>query len=167
MHEQNNRTDPAGEPDGTSVDVADELADASIDEVAGAERDPGDVGVIVGSQRVRIVLAGEIDIDLEHDLRDAIGDAEGTGLPIEIDAHHVTFIDSSGVSFLAELASRANPPVRVLRAPEHEVPAHRDPPRRARGARRRGPRPRLAVMSRELVSRVIGGWLPIAEWGLW
>ncbi len=117
MHEQNNRTDPAGEPDGASVDVADEPIDASIDEVAGVARDPGDVGVIVGSQRVRIVLAGEIDIDLEHDLRDAIGAAEGTGLPIEIDAHHVTFMDSSGVSFLAELASRASTPVRVLRAP--------------------------------------------------
>ncbi|MGO1341011.1 MAG: STAS domain-containing protein, partial [Cellulosimicrobium funkei] len=40
-----------------------------------------------------------------------------SGLPVEIDAHHVTFMDSSGVAFLARLASRGPHRVRVLRAP--------------------------------------------------
>ncbi|SDR77995.1 STAS domain-containing protein [Paraoerskovia marina] len=79
--------------------------------------DPASVHVIVGTNRARIVLSGEIDADLGADLAEATSHAEAAGLPVEIDAHHVTFMDSSGVAFLARLASRNPHPVRVLRAP--------------------------------------------------
>ncbi len=63
------------------------------------------------------MLSGEIDADLGADLQEATAAAEDSGLPVEIDAHHVTFMDSSGVAFLARLASRGPHRVRVLRAP--------------------------------------------------
>nr|WP_286219387.1 STAS domain-containing protein [Paraoerskovia sediminicola] len=72
---------------------------------------------MVGSARARIVLSGEIDADLAGDLQEASAHAEATSLPVEIDAHHVTFMDSSGVAFLARLASRSPHRVRILRAP--------------------------------------------------
>ncbi len=79
--------------------------------------DPASVHVIVGSTRARVVLSGEIDADIGTELGEAIAHAEKSGLPVEIDAHHVTFMDSSGVAFLARLASRSPNKVRVLRAP--------------------------------------------------
>lgn len=68
--------------------------------------------------RTRIVVSGEVDADLAPDLQDAASDAEAAGLPIEVDAQHVTFMDSSGIAFLARLASRSSSRVRVLHAPD-------------------------------------------------
>ena len=79
--------------------------------------DPASIHVIVGTSRARVVLSGEIDADVSAELGEAISDAEASGLPVELDAHHVTFMDSSGVAFLARLASRSPHKVRVLRAP--------------------------------------------------
>ena len=80
--------------------------------------EPGSVHVIVQDSRTRLVLSGEIDADLAGDLAEATTDAEHAGLPIDVDAQHVTFMDSSGIAFLARLATRSVGPVRVLRAPE-------------------------------------------------
>ena len=80
--------------------------------------EPASVHVIVMADRTRIVVSGEIDADLGPDLQEAAVDAEATGLPIEVDATHVTFMDSSGIAFLARLASRSSDRVRVLRAPD-------------------------------------------------
>ena len=80
--------------------------------------EPASVHVIVTHDRTRIVVSGEIDADLGPDLQEAAADAEATGLPIEVDAQHVTFMDSSGIAFLARLASRSADRVRVLRAPD-------------------------------------------------
>ena len=74
--------------------------------------------VIVQEGRTRIVLSGEVDADLSADLTEATSAAEASGLPIDIDAQHVTFMDSSGIAFLARIASRSTKPVRILRAPE-------------------------------------------------
>ena len=79
--------------------------------------DPASVHLIVGASRARIVLSGEIDADIGPELGEATAEAEATGLPVEIDAHHITFMDSSGVAFLARLASRMPHKVRILRAP--------------------------------------------------
>ncbi|MCC2307702.1 STAS domain-containing protein [Cellulomonas chengniuliangii] len=79
--------------------------------------EPGAVHVILGSDRTRIVLSGEVDADLGPDLQEATTDAEQAGLPIEVDAHHVTFMDSSGVAFLARLSIRSQHRVRLLRVP--------------------------------------------------
>ncbi len=86
--------------------------------VPGAPGEQASVHVIIDAERTRIVLSGEVDADLAADLAEATSDAEASGLPIDIDAAHVTFMDSSGIAFLARLASRVQQPVRVLRAPE-------------------------------------------------
>ena len=80
--------------------------------------EPASVHVIVLADRTRIVVSGEIDADLAAELQEAAGDAEATGLPIEVDAQHVTFMDSSGIAFLARVAARSAERVRVLHAPD-------------------------------------------------
>ena len=77
----------------------------------------GGVHVIVGADTTRIVLSGEVDADLGPELHEATTEAENAGLPIEVDAHHVTFMDSSGVAFLARLSIRSQHRVRLLRVP--------------------------------------------------
>jgi anti-anti-sigma factor len=79
--------------------------------------EPGAVQVLVGEDAVRIVLSGDVDSELAGDLTEAADEAERSGLPIEVDAHHVTFMDSSGVAFLARLAIRSEHRVRLLRVP--------------------------------------------------
>lgn len=88
------------------------------DAVPDVPAEPASVHVIVMRDRTRIVVSGEVDADLSGDLQEATSDAEATGLPIEVDAQHVTFMDSSGIAFLARLASRSTERVRVLHAPE-------------------------------------------------
>ena len=80
--------------------------------------EPASVHVIVEADHTCIVLSGEVDADLAADLREATIDAEATGLPIQVDAHHVTFMDSSGIAFLARIATRSAERVRVIGAPE-------------------------------------------------
>lgn len=82
-----------------------------------APGEPGSVHVILSPERTRIVLSGEVDADLGADLAQATADAEQAGVPIEVDAHHVTFMDSSGVAFLARLAMRTPDRVRLLHVP--------------------------------------------------
>lgn len=77
----------------------------------------GGVHVIVGADATRIVLSGEVDADLGPELHEATTEAENAGLPIEVDAHHVTFMDSSGVAFLARLSIRSQHRVKLLRVP--------------------------------------------------
>jgi anti-sigma B factor antagonist len=88
------------------------------DSSAAVWSEPASVHVIVQDERTRIVLSGEVDADLAADLAEATAAAEANGLPIDIDAQHVTFMDSSGIAFLARIASRSSRPVRILHAPE-------------------------------------------------
>ncbi|MFC5381476.1 STAS domain-containing protein [Aquipuribacter nitratireducens] len=74
--------------------------------------DPGSVHVLFEPGTTRVVLTGEIDAELGPDLLEAAEDALSTSRPIEVDSHLVTFMDSTGVAFLARLASRA--PRRVV-----------------------------------------------------
>ncbi len=97
---------PADAPPGTTDVTADHA-------------EPASVHVIVEKDRTCIVLSGEVDADLTAELRSATADAEAARLPIEVDAQHVTFMDSSGVAFLARLATRSPQPVRVVRVPEN------------------------------------------------
>jgi anti-anti-sigma factor len=98
------------------VELPVEMADGPA--VTDVVAEPASVHVIVMGDRTRIVVSGEIDADLSADLQEATSDAEATGLPIEVDAQHVTFMDSSGIAFLARLASRSTERVRILRAPD-------------------------------------------------
>lgn len=101
----------AGSPDGLLGDLSDGPTAAEV------LAEPGSVHVIVMDDRTRIVVSGEVDADLGPQLQEATADAEATGLPIEVDAQHVTFMDSSGIAFLARLASRSPQRLRVLHAP--------------------------------------------------
>ncbi|WP_426593287.1 STAS domain-containing protein [Cellulomonas sp. McL0617] len=101
--------------DGNST-IPDGPAEASGPGIAG---EPGAVHVIVGAESTRIVLSGEVDADLGAELQEATAEAEQIGLPIEVDAHHVTFMDSSGVAFLARLSIRSQHRVRMIRVPPH------------------------------------------------
>lgn len=124
MQDQDNPTQhPRDTGDETTAETTDEAAGGTDappfydDPVDGAARAPSSAALEVADGRARIVLVGEIDVDLQSELHDTIARAEATKLPIDVDAHQVTFIDSSGMSFLADIASRHTPPVRVLRAP--------------------------------------------------
>ncbi len=98
-------------------DTSDAVSGTGTHDSAAELGDPASVHLIVGASRARIVLSGEIDADIGPELSEATAEAEATGLPVEIDAHHITFMDSSGVAFLARLASRMPQKVRILRAP--------------------------------------------------
>ena len=116
-----NKPTPAGDTSSGQAVTPDDRAPVEMldaDAVPDAPAEPASVHVIVMRDRTRIVVSGEVDADLAGDLQEATSDAEATGLPIEVDAQHVTFMDSSGIAFLARLASRSAERVRVLHAPD-------------------------------------------------
>jgi anti-sigma B factor antagonist len=78
----------------------------------------GSVHVMVSRERTRLVLSGEVDATLASDLTEAVTEAERVGLPVEIDARHVTFMDSSGVSMLARLAHRTPGRLTLIQPPD-------------------------------------------------
>lgn len=120
MRDGDNPDAPTGNDVGAgSAQSIDRAPGPSVPDVAVlGDPEPASVHVIVAGERTRIVISGEIDADLMPDLLEAAADAEMTGLPIEVDAQHVTFMDSSGIAFLARLASRSAERVRILRAPD-------------------------------------------------
>lgn len=79
--------------------------------------EPGSVHVILGSRKTRVVLSGEIDAELGPDLLEASADAQQAGRPVEVDVQHVTFMDSTGVAFLARLASRSPQQLVLIKPP--------------------------------------------------
>lgn len=109
-----NSTPPGGLAGG---DPSQERPVTTVPAPLDAPGEPGSVHVILSPDRTRIVLSGEVDADLGADLAEATADAEQAGVPIEVDVHHVTFMDSSGVAFLARLATRTPHRVRLLHVP--------------------------------------------------
>jgi len=107
--------------DANSPGDGEQVEEGSIRESSSIRGDvstePGSVHVITGIDHIRVILAGEVDAELAADLQDATTAVERSGLPVEVDAHHVTFMDSSGVAFLARLASRSSYRVRLLNVP--------------------------------------------------
>lgn len=79
--------------------------------------EPGSVHVIVGTTHARVVLSGEIDAELAADLTQATHDIQESRLAVEVDTHHVTFMDSTGVAFLAGLTTMTTEPVRIFNTP--------------------------------------------------
>ena len=80
--------------------------------------EPGSVHVLIGGHRTRVVLTGEIDAELSPDLLEAAAEAQETEQPIEVDAQHVTFMDSTGVAFLARLSTRSPERLLLIRPPD-------------------------------------------------
>lgn len=85
---------------------------------SGRPADPGSVHVILGGRKTRVVLTGEIDAELGPDLIEAAAEAEDAGRPVEVDARYVSFMDSTGVAFLARLASRCEGRLVLIRPPD-------------------------------------------------
>ncbi|WP_369069786.1 STAS domain-containing protein [Kineococcus terrestris] len=78
----------------------------------------GSVRTAVDAAMARVVLAGEVDAALGEELERAVADVGASGLPVVVDTRGVTFMDSTGVGFLARLAVRVRPHrVQVLDPP--------------------------------------------------
>lgn len=78
----------------------------------------GSVHTLLDPDRTRLVLSGEIDVALTNELTEAVTDAEAAGLPVEVDARHVTFMDSSGIALLARLARRTPGRLSLIKPPD-------------------------------------------------
>ena len=78
----------------------------------------GSVHTLLDPDRTRLVLSGEIDVALTDELTEAVTDAETAGLPVEVDARHVTFMDSSGIALLARLANRTPGRLSLIKPPD-------------------------------------------------
>ncbi|HIZ34514.1 MAG TPA: STAS domain-containing protein [Candidatus Ruania gallistercoris] len=78
----------------------------------------GSVHTLLDPDRTRLVLSGEIDVALTDELTDAVTDAEAAGLPVQVDARHVTFMDSSGIALLARLANRTPGRLSLIKPPD-------------------------------------------------
>jgi len=64
---------------------------------------PAEVRVIPVDHATLVMLAGEIDLALGEDMDAARVEALARGMPIELDVYRVTFLDSIGISFIAQL----------------------------------------------------------------
>ena len=86
---------------------------------------PGSVGVRLGAgapgpEHVVVTLSGEVDASLAPELERCVTEALAASRPVVVDATAVTFMDSTGLGFLARLASRSGERrITVLGAPEH------------------------------------------------
>ena len=67
----------------------------------------GTVRVGRAEERVVVHLGGEVDACLGPALGRGVEEALATGLPVLVQAREVTFMDSTGLGFLARLASRS------------------------------------------------------------
>lgn len=76
----------------------------------------GEVSVLFEPRRTVVLLSGEVDHAMEPELRQAAEAAIAAGNRVDVDARHVTFIDSIGVSFIARIAASVGQ-VSVLHAP--------------------------------------------------
>jgi anti-anti-sigma factor len=78
----------------------------------------GGASLFVSPDAARLVLTGEIDVALRAEITELMEEALRTGLRVEVDARGVTFMDSSGVSLIARLATRTPQRLVVVDPPE-------------------------------------------------
>lgn len=69
---------------------------------------PGTAAVLFTRSRVRVALAGELDLACRSEVEEAFGDARGYELPIDLDLRNVTFMDSSVVTLVFTLAASSS-----------------------------------------------------------
>ncbi|WP_448072435.1 STAS domain-containing protein [Georgenia yuyongxinii] len=70
--------------------------------------EPGSVALIVTKTRVRLVLAGELDLATKAELLRAVREAVRYDQPVEVDTRHVTFMDSSAIAALSRLIQQTD-----------------------------------------------------------
>ena len=78
----------------------------------------GSVRVLLHPSRVVVELSGDIDAELGDDLLEAAAEVAEANLPVVVLAAPVTFMDSTGVAFLARAASRSPGRLRLVDPPE-------------------------------------------------
>jgi anti-anti-sigma factor len=76
---------------------------ASVEAVPLTAANPGQVQVIPDEQMTLVMLAGEIDLAVREDMNEARQEVLARGLPVQLDLYRVTFIDSIGIAFIAQL----------------------------------------------------------------
>lgn len=85
------------------------------EERAGSE---GSTALLTSATSNRLVLSGEVDISMNEELGQAAVTIERSGLPLEVDARNVTFMDSSVIAVLARLAYRLPDRLRIIQPPD-------------------------------------------------
>ena len=93
--------------------------DASGSSTSRRGSEPGSVHVLLDPDRTLVVLAGDVDATLAPDLIDASSEVADAGNPVRIDTRNVTFMDSTGVSFLARVAVGTGGRPVLLDPPDH------------------------------------------------
>lgn len=73
---------------------------------------PGTAAVLSLGTRVRVTLAGELDLACRPAVEEACGEALSHGLPVDLDVQDVTFMDSSVLTVVFTMARSS--PVRVV-----------------------------------------------------
>lgn len=80
-------------------------------------REPGTVTVRATGAKAQLVLTGEIDVSLNTELYDAVAELEALGRPIEVHTRDVTYVDSSLMALLANIAHRCDHPISLVDPP--------------------------------------------------
>ncbi|MCK6210725.1 STAS domain-containing protein [Georgenia sp. EYE_87] len=78
----------------------------------------GQVTVRTSATRTRLVLSGEVDMSLADELSAAVDEVLALRLPVDVDAREVTFLDSSGLSKLVQLAASSATRPRLIEPPD-------------------------------------------------
>lgn len=65
----------------------------------------GEAVALVETDHVVVWLHGDIDMTMTDELRQLLDDLDDLHLPVVLDASHVTFCDSAGLSFVLRLMS--------------------------------------------------------------
>lgn len=79
----------------------------------------GEASVVATGERTRLILAGDIDLQMVSELNEAIDECERRAAPLDIDMRNVTFMDSAGIATFARMISGECPvmPIRLIKAP--------------------------------------------------
>ncbi|RPF26565.1 anti-anti-sigma factor [Georgenia muralis] len=80
--------------------------------------DRGSVAVLTSPTRTRLVLAGELDISHNRELREAVRSVLALDLPVDVDMRNLTFMDSSALAAFSRLAYRSSARPRLIQPPD-------------------------------------------------
>ena len=80
--------------------------------------EPGSVALAVSDSRVRLVLAGELDLAVKTALLEKVREAARHDRPVEVDARRVTFMDSSALAALSRLVQLSDYRPVLIEPPE-------------------------------------------------
>lgn len=77
----------------------------SVTDLDGGRKRLGDVVVLDQASATLVRLTGEVDLSLSEELSRAYQHCRSSERPVRVDASDLTFIDSTGIGFVARLAA--------------------------------------------------------------